>query len=477
MREPTRRVLIVDDNRAIHADFREMLASFETPNALDEPERPRSAPAGGDVTADPYEIDSAFQGEEALAMVRAALAAGRPYAVAFVDMSLPAGWDGFETIRHIRSVDASLQLVLCSGFSGHSWSEIAQRLDRSDGLLILKKPFDYIEAVQLASTLTRKWTLHRELQQRMEYLEATVQGRTAELERSNRALLQTIYERQRIEGELRLAQKLEAVGRLASGIAHEINSPVQFASDSIAFVRDVLGNLWGLHDRYRKLVPFLATHTELQPLLAELLEAEERADVDYASEQVPKAIDRALLGLDRIATLVRSLKRFAEPDTGAKAPADLNEAIASTLIIAHNEYKYVADLDTDYGVLPPVSCHIGEINQVVLSVLINAAHAVADVVDGSDSRGRISLSTRAGAEDVVIAVSDTGAGIAPAIRDKIFDPFFSTKDVGRGSGQSLAMARAVVVEKHGGSISFETAEGRGTTFFIRLPIRTATGSE
>jgi two-component system NtrC family sensor kinase len=476
MTETAQRILIVDDNRAIHDDFRKILIPADAASEIDEMEALMFGAGEATVRRPPYEIASAYQGEEALTLMRTAFDAARPYSLAFVDMRMPPGWDGLETIRQLWSVDPSLQVVICSAYSDYSWSEISEKLDPSDGLLILKKPFDIIEAVQLASTLTRKWSLHREVQRRMEDLEATVRARTAELEQSNQTLRQTIHERQRYEVELRLAQKLESVGRLASGIAHEINTPVQFVSDSVEFVRDALGELLQLRERQRALIPALTATPALQAIAAELVEADTRADLDYLSEEAPKAIERALSGLERVATLVRSMKEFANPESQDKVPADLNAAIASTLAIAPSEYKYVAELETDFGELPQVTCHISEINQVVLGIVINAAHAVADVVEVTKERGRIKVSTRDEGQGVVITISDSGAGVPAAIRDKIFDPFFTTKVVGRGAGQGLAVARSVIVEKHGGSISFETVEGRGTTFFIRLPLEGAVGS-
>jgi signal transduction histidine kinase len=164
------------------------------------------------------------------------------------------------------------------------------------------------------------------------------------------------------------------------------------------------------------------------------------------------------------------MKEFAHPDQKGKVGTDLNQAIASTLMIAQNECKYVAEVETEFGDLPPVTCHGGEINQAVLNIVINAAHAIADRVAGTGRRGCIRVRTWREGHDALIAVSDTGGGIPDAIRDKIFDPFFTTKDVGRGTGQGLAIARSIVVDKHGGNLDFETEVGEGTTFYIRLPI-------
>jgi two-component system, NtrC family, sensor kinase len=198
--------------------------------------------------------------------------------------------------------------------------------------------------------------------------------------------------------------------------------------------------------------------------------AEKAADLDYAMENVPLAIDSSIEGLARIATIVRSMKEFAHPDLAHKALADLNQAIRSTLVIARNEYKYVAELDAEYGELPAVPCYLGEINQVVLNLLVNAAHAISDVVKDTGNLGKLKVRTRLDGDAVEISIGDTGTGIPKEVVPRIFDPFFTTKEVGKGTGQGLAIARSVIVNKHGGTLRFETECGIGTTFFIRLPI-------
>jgi signal transduction histidine kinase len=167
------------------------------------------------------------------------------------------------------------------------------------------------------------------------------------------------------------------------------------------------------------------------------------------------------------------LKEFAHPDQKEMMPVDLNQGIRSTLAIARNEYKYVADVETDLGDLPLVTCHGGDINQGILNIIVNAAHAIGDVVKGTDERGRIIVRTRHEDTTVVIAISDTGAGIPEPIQSRIFDPFFTTKEVGLGTGQGLAITRSLIVEGHGGELTFETEHGQGTTFFLRLPISPA----
>ncbi|MBL8843736.1 MAG: PAS domain-containing protein [Planctomycetes bacterium] len=288
-----------------------------------------------------------------------------------------------------------------------------------------------------------------------------------------RGVLVDVTERRRLELELQQSQKLESVGRLAAGVAHEINTPVQFVCDSIHYVRGSCDDLFSLIARYREATDAARAERIDATTLRALAEAERVADVEYALEHVPRALDRSLEGLGRIATIVSSMKEFAHPDQREMVAIDLNRAIESTLAIARGEYKYVADVATDLGELPPVVCHAGEVNQVVLNLLVNAAHAIADAVRGSERRGRIAVRTRKDGDDVVVSIADDGAGIPLEVRPRLFEPFFTTKEVGRGTGQGLAIARAIVVERHGGSISFESAVGVGTTFTFRLPVHGA----
>ena len=272
--------------------------------------------------------------------------------------------------------------------------------------------------------------------------------------------------RERVELELRAAQKLEALGRIASGIAHEINTPIQFVGDSLQFVQD------GLRDIVEVCALNTATRTATddasrRAAMAAVAAAEDDVDLPYLIENIPDALARCNDGLGRVAAIVRSMKQFARPDQHERAPTDLNQAIEATLTISRHEYKLVADVVTDLGPLPPVVANAGELNQVFLNIIVNAAHAIADA--GSATRGTISITTRRERDDVVIAISDTGTGIPVEIRDRVFEPFFTTKAVGRGTGQGLAIARAIV-ERHGGRLTLDTELGRGTTLAIRIPI-------
>jgi len=289
-----------------------------------------------------------------------------------------------------------------------------------------------------------------------------------------RGMMLDVTDQRRLENELAQAQKLESVGRLAAGVAHEINTPVQFVSDSVSFVREAMDDLSEIVDKYRELRNVTQNENNMGADVAAAAkaaeEAEDDADLDYILENAPVALDRARDGLGRVAAIVRSMKEFAHPDRKEMTQVDINQAIKSTLVIATNEYKYVAEVETAFGDIPQVNCYAGEINQVVLNLVVNAAHAIGDVVKGTQNKGRIRVATRVLDDQVEISIADSGKGIPVEVRSRIFDPFFTTKEVGKGTGQGLAIARSVVVEKHGGTLHFETEVGVGTTFYIRLPI-------
>jgi PAS domain S-box-containing protein len=265
-----------------------------------------------------------------------------------------------------------------------------------------------------------------------------------------------ITERQRFESQLAQAQKLESIGQLAAGIAHEINTPIQYIGDNGKFLEEAFRDLIGV-----------VRHRTGPDCSVDTVDV----DVDYLEEEIPKAIEQLQAGVDHVARIVRAMKEFSHPGPLEKMPVDINRAIESTVMVSRNEWKYVADLTTDLDPgLPLVYCVAGEFNQVMLNLIVNAAHAISDVFKGSGRKGAIRVSTRRKEECVEIRVSDTGGGIPEAIQSKVFDPFFTTKPVGKGTGQGLAIAHTVIVKKHRGTIGFETAAGVGTTFIIQLPL-------
>ena len=277
-------------------------------------------------------------------------------------------------------------------------------------------------------------------------------------------------EPRRMELELRLSQKLEAVGQLAAGIAHEINTPVQFVGDTIRFLDEAFADLSQLVEAYAGVRDIVAALGTEAAALEHLAQAEELADLEYLRERVPAALLRARDGIDRVATIVRAIRDFAHPPTTVKGPVDVNQSIANTLIVAANEYKYVAEVECDFGELPPIVANAGDLNQVFLNLVVNAAQAIEDVVGDSGERGAIRISTAVEGDQVLVTIADSGVGVAPEIAARVFDPFFTTKEVGRGTGQGLAISHTIVNERHGGSLTFTSAVGEGTTFHVRLPI-------
>jgi signal transduction histidine kinase len=278
-----------------------------------------------------------------------------------------------------------------------------------------------------------------------------------------------ITERRLLQMQLAQTRKLESIGQLAAGIAHEINTPVQFVADNSRFLQGAFADLLELVRAYRALRDCVAPGAPAAAL-ATVEAAEKAADVDYLVEEVPRAAGETLAGVEHVAAIVRALRTFAHPGRTEPALANLNQGLTSTLTVARSEIKHVAEVETELGELPAVRCHPGDLNQVFLNLIVNAAHAIADVVGDSGRKGVIRVKTWQEGDTVVVAISDTGTGIPRPIHSRIFDPFFTTKAVGRGTGQGLAIAHAIVVDKHRGTLTFETTGGRGTTFYVRLPI-------
>jgi PAS domain S-box-containing protein len=280
-----------------------------------------------------------------------------------------------------------------------------------------------------------------------------------------------VTERRSMERELRQAQKLEAIGHLSAGIAHEINTPVQYVQDNVRFSRESWTSADELLSLACRMRADMVNGECAQPSVLQFDTRWKEIDFDYLQKEVPIALDQSLDGLGQIGKIVGAMKVFSHPGSIEKAPIDINRAIESTITVARSEWKYVADVSTDFDeTLPPVPCYAGEFNQVILNLLVNASHAVGDVVKDSGGKGAIALKTRRDGPWVEIRLSDSGGGIPEEISSKVFDPFFTTKEVGKGTGQGLALAHSVVVKKHSGKIWFENTPGKGCTFIVRLPL-------
>ncbi len=280
-------------------------------------------------------------------------------------------------------------------------------------------------------------------------------------------------EKKKLQAELIHSQKLEAIGQLAAGIAHEINTPTQYIGTNIDFLNEAFGDVCKLIDNFMKLLGAAKEDAITPERIDEVEEAIEETDWEYLKEEVPQAISQSREGVVRVTSIVRAMKDFSHPGSKEKEPADINEIIDTTITISRNEWKYVADMETYFETdLPPVPCLSNEVGQVILNLLVNAAHAIGEKLKENPeiTKGSIKISTRRRDDWVEIRITDTGTGIPEDARDRIFEPFFTTKEVGKGTGQGLTIARNVVVDKHQGTIDFETEAGKGTTFIIRLPL-------
>ncbi len=288
------------------------------------------------------------------------------------------------------------------------------------------------------------------------------------------ALYEDITERLNIERDLRQAQKLEAVGQLAAGIAHEINTPVQFIGDNLSFLEDAFKDIQKILVSYKNTLQLLGEKKLLpEDTLEGMYRELEAADLDYLVSEIPATFSQSLDGVKRVDKIVKAMKDFSHPGGDEKILCDLNKIIDTTLTVCRNEWKYVAEVERDFDPgLPDVPGFPGDISQVILNIIVNSAHAIGAVTEGgSKGMGRITAQTRNLEDCVEIRIRDTGGGIPEEIQHRIFDPFFTTKERGKGTGQGLAIANRVVVNKHQGRLLFENRKGEGTTFIIQLPKR------
>ena len=572
--QANRRILVIDDNQAIHDDFRKILCGTSAPDELAATEAVLFGDEPGLCSTQEFEVDSADQGQSGLVLVQEAREQGRPYAMAFVDMRMPPGWDGVETIEHLWSVDPALQVVICTAYSDHQWDQVTQRLGHSEKLLILRKPFDMIEVKQLADSLTHKWNLAFQAEQSLESLAEVEQAlwkALAETEslvasissiliglddrnqiirwntasermfglsassmlgqmfqssqigwdwsvimtaltdcRENRApvqmpeiryldqkgqeeflcltvspiikepgtqpgilLLGTSMTKQKaLEAQLAITQKMESIGHLAAGVAHEINTPIHYVAENVRFLKESFQDLHGLLDAYSRYLETSQANNLNGDAAAVVREKVHEVDVEFLLTEIPVVLDQTMEGTTRVADIVQAMKELSHPGTGEKSAVDLNRAIRNAITVGTNEWKDIAEVVTDLDPsLPHVSGFLGELNQVLLNLIVNATHAIAEKNQaGTNGKGAISIDTRRDGDWVELRVRDTGCGIPESNRARVFDPFFTTKEVGKGTGQGLALVHTIIVQKHAGTITFESELGNGTTFIVRLPL-------
>lgn len=304
-------------------------------------------------------------------------------------------------------------------------------------------------------------------------LEKVVARKTVELENERHELEKTLKELRFTQAQLLQAQKMESIGQLAAGIAHEINTPTQYVSDNVGFVKSATISLLTLVDAALTLSAAAREHMPDSPALADFDALLKRTKVDFLRRQIPGALDESLEGLSHIARIVSAMKEFSHPSQNVKELADIRDIINTTITVARNEWKYVAELETHFeDGLPQLPCLRDMIGQAILNLVVNAAHAIADTIEqGVKEKGRITLSAKQNGDHIEIRIDDDGRGIPERIRGRIFDPFFTTKPVGKGTGQGLAIVYSTIVDKHNGSIRCESEEGVGTSFILSLPLQ------
>jgi signal transduction histidine kinase len=448
------KIIIIDDNTAIHDDFRKILdgsPAAETDSRLADLEMEI---LGGEVgTATPagkgsqprYELHSAYQGKDGYEMVRDAVRTGRPYCTAFVDMRMPPGWDGVETIQKLWEADPHLQVLICTAYSSHSWEEIAQRLGHSDQLLILRKPFDPAEVSQIAASMTEKWRLAKMSREMVQGLEKAVAQKTREIraqmtqrERVQQQLLEK-------EKQLRESQKLEAIGSLAGGVAHEFNNLLQIIQSFNQFALDAC-----------------------KPL-----------------DPMRKDLQSVAIAAKRASSLTRKLLGFSRQKNLQFVDLDVNEVVGEIIGLAEPLVGSRITMANCLGAeKPTVHADATELQQVLLNCIINAR-------DAMDGAGQLFISTDNTYLDenycrvdqnlspglfVCIYITDTGSGMSPEVQRRIFEPFYTTKQVGSGTGLGMAMAYGLI-KQHKGHIDVDSEVGKGTTFKIYLPVQQTAVSE
>ena len=403
-----------------------------------------------------YQLNVAQNGLQALQQVQKVV----PDLI-LLDIMMPE-LDGFETCKRLKADGKTRDIPVIFLTAKVETEDLVKAFDLG-AVDYVTKPFN-------AAELLKRVESHLELTLLQKDLERRVAERTEKLRQATLRLKQEHEERLRAQQQLDQSQKLEAVAQLSAGVSHEVNSPMQAISSNLEFLNDVVSELHAGIDQYQKLMQHNKNGTLTPEILSVIDEAIEDMDLAYVMEEIPRALEKAQSGIQRVGKIVHALKTLSEASEEEKIPVDLNELIESTSAALQQEWQGVASLDLDFDAeLPQVPCLPADFGQVIVHLLVNAAYAVGDK---RDETGKITVRTRRKGDWAEISIADTGTGIPEEVRDKIFDPFFTTRNIGEGTG--LSMARDVVVNRLDGHISFETEVGKGTTFIVRLPLDDAT---
>jgi signal transduction histidine kinase len=383
-----------------------------------------------------YKLSAAPGGAQALEVVQKT-----PPDLILLDVMMPE-LDGFAVCRQLKANPATAEIPVIFLTARTEVEDVVAGFELG-AVDYVTKPFNPPE-------LLRRVRTHLELALLRRDLERQVEERTAQL-------LQ--------------AQRLESMGQLAAGIAHEVNSPMQFIGNNAEFLFQALEELAALRRQYHQLYEQARAGAVDAALLGRVEEALAQSDPEYLDAETARAVAKIQEGVKRVVEIVQGMRELAHPGGREQVAADLNHLLQSAAKVCRNEWKYVAELELDLDPqLPALKCFPGELSQCVVNLLVNAAHAIADVVKGTQDKGRIVLSSRAAGGQAEIRVSDTGTGIPTEVQPRIFEFLFTTKEFGKGTGQGLSLVQRVVRDHHRGEVSFETAMGKGTTFLLRLPL-------
>ena len=465
-----RRILIIDDTHSIHQDFEKILI-VENNNTLEDMEAMlfgQGTPQASHNNIN-FELDSAFQGDQALQMVKLAVHEQRPYALAFVDVRMPPGWDGIQTIEYLWQIDPDLQIVICTAYSDYSWQETFARLGNNDNLLILKKPFENVEVLQMANALVHKWNSTMQAQMKLAELERQVAKRTQQISEKNLQLENKINELKQTQAQLIQSEKLASIGQLAAGIAHEINNPLGFIHSNLDVLSNYIVGIEKVMQCEDKLTELLKqTHLNdgnIKSNINELEQLRDKLDINYILNDMPELIHEALSGSNRVKEIVADLKDYSHMNQQNMALEDINQLIEQAISISNNETKYQFKIIKNFKPLPKINCWRSKLIQVFLNLLLNANQAIT--VHG-EVHGEVQISTEYEDDQIRITVQDNGSGIKTQDLIKIFDPFFTTKEIGTGTGLGLHICNSIITS-HGGTLSATSQLDQGSCFTITLP--------
>ncbi len=466
------RLLVIDDDPGIRYVYKFLLSSEPDTKVLekgvsifsDSNNSAQKAEKTESLGTDEYELVQAERGEHGVEIVKEANQLGKPFAVAFIDMNMP-GIDGAETAKRIWAIDPDIKIVIVTAFSEFSIADIISRVNRDD-IFYLRKPFNPKEIRQFARALITQWNLESERKELSNKLEAA----NLELSLINENMNQQIKDQTSF---LVQSEKMASIGQLAAGISHELSNPINFVRTNFAALFDYFSDLADVLGDYRKLASRITSSADSDPTpgIADIRQKETSLQIEDILEDFKDLFSESEKGFSRINHIIKSMRNFSYSNQAGKFMLfNINNGIEDTLVISRNEYRYLADVQTDFGNIPDIACMPEQLNQVFLNLIVNSAQSMAGSVEDGDITGLINIKTWAEDERVCFEIADNGTGISEEHRSRIFEPFFTTKEPGKGTGLGLSISYDIIVTKHQGEITVDCPETGGTRFMIRIPL-------